>query len=108
MAGSSAASQAARRVSGAHTLRLDYTGLKKRLGESSGQRRKATKPTFVELVPQTAKLDGWVIEFESSRGVAMRIHWKATAPLDWIGLLRMAGSGRTIQITAQMRVLVAI
>jgi hypothetical protein len=33
----------------AHPLRLDYTGLKKRLGGSPSRRRKLTKPAFVEL-----------------------------------------------------------
>lgn len=73
----------------AHTLRLDYVGLKKRLGGSTGPRRKPTKPAFVELMrPQTAKLDECVIEFESSRGAKMRIQWKAAAPPDWASLLR--------------------
>jgi hypothetical protein len=73
----------------AHTLRLDYMGLKKRLGGLSSPRRKATKPAFVELMkPQLAKLDECVIEFESSRGAKMRIQWKATAPPDWASLLR--------------------
>src|SRR5438128_12484214 len=34
----------------AHPLRLDYVGLKKRLGGASTRRRKATKPAFVELI----------------------------------------------------------
>jgi hypothetical protein len=34
----------------AHPLRLDYTGLKKRLGGVSHGRRKAREPTFVELI----------------------------------------------------------
>jgi hypothetical protein len=34
----------------ARHLRLDYGGLKKRLGEISHRRRKARKPAFVELV----------------------------------------------------------
>jgi hypothetical protein len=34
----------------AHPLRLDYTRLKERLNESSGRRRKTTKPAFVELI----------------------------------------------------------
>src|SRR6266498_2875372 len=60
----------------AHPLRLDYTGLKKRLGGSPGRRRKLAKPAFVELVaPHPGKLDECVIEFESSRGAKMRIQW---------------------------------
>ena len=34
----------------AHPLRLDYMGLKKRLGGVPILRRKATKPAFVELI----------------------------------------------------------
>src|SRR5438105_9089379 len=53
----------------AHPLRLDYTGLKKRLGGSPSLRRKATKPAFVELIaPHSATLEECVIEFESSSG----------------------------------------
>jgi hypothetical protein len=73
----------------AHPLRLDYTRLKKRLGGSPTFRRKATKPAFVELVaPARAQLEECVIEFESSSGSKMRIHWKATAPPDWTTLLQ--------------------
>src|SRR5579863_10332929 len=73
----------------AHPLRLDYMGLKKRLGEPSRQRRKAPRPAFVELLtPHPATREEWVIEWESSRGAKMRIQWKATAPPDWTSLLR--------------------
>jgi hypothetical protein len=73
----------------AHPLRLDYTGLKKRLGGSPSRRRKLTKPAFVELIaPHPGKLDECVIEFESSRGAKMRIQWKAPVPQDWASLLR--------------------
>ena len=58
----------------AHPLRLDYTGLKKRLGGVAIIRRKATKPAFVELI---APQEECVIEFESPRGTKMRIQWKA-------------------------------
>ena len=61
----------------AHPLRLDYMGLKKRLGEvSPPDRQKAAAPAFVELVAaQPATLEACVIEFESARGAKMRIHW---------------------------------
>ena len=73
----------------AHPLRLDYTGLKKRLGGSPSLRRKATKPAFVELIaPHSATLEECVVEFESSSGGKMRIQWKAAAPPDWASLLR--------------------
>ena len=73
----------------AHPLRLDYMGLKKRLGEVSPRdREKVAAPAFVELVAaQPATLEACVIEFESARGAKMRIHWKATTPPDWINLL---------------------
>jgi hypothetical protein len=71
----------------AHPLRLDYMGLKKRLGGSST--RQTTTPAFVELVArQPATVDEFVIELESSRGGKMRIQWKAAAPPDWASLLR--------------------
>ena len=73
----------------AHPLRLDYVGLKKRLGGASTRRRKATKPAFVELIgPNRAQLEECVIDFESSGGSKMRIQWKTAAPPDWASLLR--------------------
>ncbi len=74
----------------AQPLRLDYMGLKKRLGEpSSHRRKKALRAAFVELItPPSAVLEECVIEFESSRGAKMRIQWKASAPPDCTGLLR--------------------
>jgi len=73
----------------AQPLRLDYMGLKKRLGEPPSQRRKTPRAAFVELItPPPATLEECVIEFESSRGAKMRIQWKATAPPDWSSLLR--------------------
>jgi len=68
----------------AHPLRLDYMGLKKRLGVPMVQ-RKATKPAFVELIAPQAEC---VIEFESPRGNKMRVPWKASTPHDWATLLR--------------------
>jgi hypothetical protein len=73
----------------AHPLRLDYMGLKKRLGGVPIVRRKATKPAFVELMtPPATPPEECVIEFDSSRGGKVRIQWKASAPLDWVSLLR--------------------
>jgi hypothetical protein len=73
----------------AKPLRLDYTGLKKRLGEPSNHRHKTPRAAFVELIaPHPATVEECVIEFESSRGAKMRIQWKATAPPDWASLLR--------------------
>jgi len=73
----------------AHPLRLDYTRLKQRLGGMVSQRRKQTKPAFVELIGDgAAVLPECVIEFESPGGGKMRIQWKAAVPPDWAGLLR--------------------
>ena len=72
----------------AHPLRLDYMGLKKRLG-GVPSRRKATKPAFVELIaPHATPLEECVIEFDAPSGSKMRIQWKASAPRDWVSLLR--------------------
>jgi hypothetical protein len=73
----------------AHPLRLDYMGLKKRLGGVPILRPKAATPAFVELIaPPPARMEECVIEFESTRDGKMRIQWKATAPPDWASLLR--------------------
>jgi hypothetical protein len=73
----------------AHALRLDYMGLKKRLGGPPLPRPKATPPAFVELIaPQATPLEECVIEFESARGSKMGIQWKASAARDWVSLLR--------------------
>jgi hypothetical protein len=73
----------------AHPLRLDYMGLKKRLGGVSHRRRKARKPAFVELIaPPSAMLGECLIEFESLRGSKVRIQWKAATSPDWMSLLR--------------------
>lgn len=72
----------------ANPLRLDYMGLKKRLGEVPPRGRTATAPAFVEVVAaQPALPESCVIEFESARGAKMRIHWKTAVPPDWTNLL---------------------
>ena len=73
----------------AHPLRLDYMGLKKRLGGASTRRQKAAKPAFVEWIgPDRAPLEECVIDLESSGGSKMRIQWKTAVPPDWASLLR--------------------
>jgi hypothetical protein len=73
----------------AHPLRLDYTGLKKRLDGVPGSLKKAAKPAFVELIADPpATMADCVIEFESSVGSKMRIHWTASTATDWISLFR--------------------
>ena len=73
----------------AHPLRLDYTGLKKRLDGVPDPKKKATKPAFVELIADhSVAMADCVIEFESSVGSKMRIQWKASTGPDWISLFR--------------------
>lgn len=56
----------------AHPLRLDYTGLKKRLGGVPGFQEKAAVPAFVELIAShPATMSECVIEFESFVGSKM-------------------------------------
>lgn len=95
----------------AHTLRLDYANLQKRLGDApvqkrirgggekvtdiSPQRRKpvasdweVAPPAFMELV-RSAGVDAgeYVVEFESGAGLLMRVRWRGTTP-EWGTLLR--------------------
>ena len=73
----------------AQALRLDYMGLKKRLGEGANRRRSKSKPVFVELItPPPAACEDCLIEFESARSGKMRIHWPVRVAPDWTGLLR--------------------
>jgi hypothetical protein len=73
----------------AQPLRLDYMGLKKRLGEVANRGRGKSKPVFVELIaPPPAAKEECLIEFESARGGKMRIHWPVRVTPDWTGLLR--------------------
>ena len=54
----------------ANPLRLDYMGLKKRLGGVPSRRRKAPRPAFVELVaPHPAALEDCIIEFETTESL---------------------------------------
>jgi len=72
-----------------HPLRLNYMGLKKRLGGAPRLRPKPAKAAFVELIaPGREQLEEFVIEFESTGGSKMRIQWKAAVPPDWTALLR--------------------
>ena len=73
----------------ARHLRLDYAGLKKRLGGVSHRRQKTRKPTFVELIAPPSAMQGeCLIEFESLRGSKVRIQWKTATSPDWMSLLR--------------------
>jgi hypothetical protein len=74
----------------AHPLRLDYVGLKKRLGGIHTVRHRPTKTAaFIELTaPQATGQHECAIDFEGLSGRKMRIQWKSSAPPDWISLLR--------------------
>ena len=74
----------------AQALRLDYMGLKKRVGGDVASHRPAnSKPVFVELIaPPRVKQEECLIEFESTRGDKMRIHWPVSTAPDWTALLR--------------------
>src|SRR3954471_17409732 len=61
----------------AHPLRLDYMGLKRRLGGGSTPRREARQPTFVELTePHAVPLAEYAIDLECPGGHKMRVQWK--------------------------------
>ena len=73
----------------AQALRLDYMGLKRRLGgEAESRRADKSKPVFVELIAPLPRLEECLIEFESTRGGKMRIHWPVRVAPDWTALLR--------------------
>ena len=75
----------------AHSLRLDYCTLKKHMSgspEPSCRRRQKSPPKFVELIGAAqARVDEYLIEFESARGRKLRIHCKSNTPPDWPALL---------------------
>ena len=73
----------------AHPLRLDYSKLRKQVNGSPAPQGRKKQVRFVELVAAApARIDEYLIEFESPRGPKMRIHWNASRPLDWGALLR--------------------
>ena len=73
----------------AQPLRLDYMGLKKRLGEAANRRRGKSKPVFVELIaPPPAACEECLIELEGPRG-KMRIQWKGATASDLARLSRV-------------------
>ena len=72
----------------AHPLRLDYMGLKKRLGESAAPDRRSPQAAFVELRTLPSALHECDIEIESAGRAKLRIQWKSTVAPDWAGLLR--------------------
>jgi hypothetical protein len=72
----------------AHTLRLDYNALKKRMGAVVEPHRDESPASFVELIGAAATTgDECVVEFEGAPRPRMRVQWKSAAP-DWSALLR--------------------
>jgi hypothetical protein len=77
----------------ARALRLDYTGLRKRV-ESQGRskRRRATTdkpPTFMEFVAPGAKaVTNCTVEVESAQGGKLRLELKAVATTELADLIR--------------------
>jgi hypothetical protein len=72
----------------AHSLRLDYMRLKKRLGDSADPAGRPRQAAFVELRPRLTDVQECIIEFASVGRATLRIHWKSTVPPDWTRLLR--------------------
>jgi hypothetical protein len=72
----------------ARVLRLDYCGLKKRLGGDGGSARHAnteTKTGFVELVPAAAGPE-CVVELENASGAKLKLQLRGHAVPDLITL----------------------
>jgi hypothetical protein len=73
----------------ARPLLLDYAQLKRRMGEFATVSKQATAPPFVESIASPAvTMAKCMMEFESSMGGKMRIHWKGSAAPDWPSPLR--------------------
>ncbi len=72
----------------AHTLRLDYSALKRRLNGASRPEQGTVPAAFVELVRSAGvEADECVVEFESGAGPRMRVRWRGSTP-EWSSLLR--------------------
>ena len=74
----------------AHPLRLDYTGLKRRLvGVPEMGEKRQSRSGFVEwMAPSLATEAECMIEIESGSGGRMRIQWKGWGAPEWGSLLR--------------------
>ena len=74
----------------AHSLRLDYSRLKKHVDGSSADcrpRGKSSAARFVELMGTHERVDEYVIEFESDHQPKLRVHCKTANAPDWAALL---------------------
>ena len=76
----------------ARALRLDYTGLRKRVENPDRPKRKrmvAAAPTFLEFVAPGAKaVTNCTVEVESAQGSKLRLELKAVATTELAGLIR--------------------
>lgn len=74
----------------AHSLHLDYAGLKRRVAEFTGieDSKQSGSPGFMELIATHAAAAECVIELESRRGGQVRIQWKGAGAPDWASLFR--------------------
>ncbi len=90
-------------------LRLEFNHLKQ-VAESDRQRvhKRSARPTFVELVGSPTGADPiCIVELQGQRGT-VRIEWRAAATGPLKLQLSVVGDDRLIQITPQLRILVAI
>jgi hypothetical protein len=76
----------------ARALRLDYTGLRKRVENPGRPKRKGTSaaaPTFLEFVaPGARAVTNCTVEVESAQGGKLRLELKAVATTELVGLIR--------------------
>lgn len=76
----------------ARALRLDYTGLRKRVenrDRPKPRKRAAPPPTFVELLtPMSGAVTNCSVEVESVQGGKLRLELKAVATTELVNLIR--------------------
>jgi hypothetical protein len=76
----------------ARALRLDYTGLRKRVEKQGRHKRKrevAAPPTFMEFIAPGAKaVTNCTVEVESAQGGKLRLELKAVATTELASLIR--------------------
>ena len=76
----------------ARALRLDYTGLRKRVEKQDRPKQKrkvGTAPTFMEFVAPGAKaVSNCTVEVESAQGGKLRLELKAVATTELASLIR--------------------
>jgi hypothetical protein len=76
----------------ARALRLEYAGLRKRVGNRGQPKRKrtaATTPSFMEFVAPGAKaVTNCTVEVETAQGGKLRLELKAVAITEIAGLIR--------------------